>query len=717
MNDQSTVSGWLQLDSGRVELHYKDQRGKSKTLKTVNRKLYRDDEELAGHIDESKKRHKSGKIDVKVTLQSGNPSKLSFVSEPTFETKERPQQGRGNKQKQQHGHPGGGNRGPANLNATAPYNFIECKRPAGGWSTPTPGTTTFSGTIACSLEALTPIIIGNPTKEKGKPTLVDWVTRGGVPFIPGSSLKGMVRGILESLSFSGMGPTSDIPIATRDVASSSGPYRRKFNDHVQEGEPNGARAGFLKKAPDGTWIIEPCRWAKIRHAELQKAGVNIDANTKAHKKASLWYQDGQAGACISTELETSPSDVYDRATLTPQGMPIDAMLFTGPMYDAKRKRHVDQDYAFYRRTGLTIPVPPEVYLDFEDQMRPPNCRDQREVLEVYRKNEERNGGIPVFWLPDGKTDHGSVAAIGLCRYFRLASIHRPINLVESANPRDDFCKNLFGSLLGDNAQRGRAWCTAGELIGEPPSCQLTKATVLGQPQITATGMYLEQDHDKIQSSRNETNTVGMNTWDQPDNPPKLRGRKQYWHRTSNDAAYPDPPQNMSGKTNFDVQTKYKPAPANTRFAFQVHLDGVTEAELGGILMALELEEGHAHKLGGGKAVGHGSVRVQVDRLAIQEDMARYSSLTNRIESSNLIDKAAARNTFVSEVAEAVGFDAEKYEDQKEIRTLRAMTDFEHRPSNALTSVMPVSTARGQTGVSYKQKSILKTPLEIAGDKR
>jgi hypothetical protein len=211
-------------------------------------------------------------------------------------------------------------------------------------------------------------------------------------------------------------------------------------------------------------------------------------------------------------------------------------------------------------------------------------------------------------------------------------------------------------------------------------------------------MYLRQDPSQVRSNhKSGTNTAGLQTWGESTTPPSLRGRKQYWHR---DPDYPEPP-----NANKAVQLTYAPAPEGTRFGFTVHVDGISQAELGGLLMALDLPDGHAHKLGGGKAFGQGSVRVTVDSINLQNDRVRYTSLTGRLDDTCRVDTDAARETFMAAVAAKANFPADRFEAQDEIAALRTMMDFDGRPGKKATASMELK--------AYRKKPILKTPQEIA----
>ena len=98
---------------------------------------------------------------------------------------------------------------PPLTDATAPYNFIpyeprtvlphveSAESPDQCWS----------GVLQCSLEALTPLLVAGPqARTENGPARKDFFTVNGRYVIPGSSIKGMLRSLVEVLSFSHLRP-------------------------------------------------------------------------------------------------------------------------------------------------------------------------------------------------------------------------------------------------------------------------------------------------------------------------------------------------------------------------------------------------------------------------------------------------------------------------------------------------------------------------------
>ncbi|MBE9593892.1 MAG: hypothetical protein IMF19_10500, partial [Proteobacteria bacterium] len=128
---------------------------------------------------------------------------------------------------------------------------------------------------------------------------------------------------------------------------------------------------------------------------------------------------------------------------------------------------------------------------------------------------------------------------------------------------------------------------------------------------------------------------------------KLRGRKFYWHHHPWDKtlkSYTTTEEELErnrqklGLTS-SVELLLPPA----EFTFTVEFDNLAESELGLLLWSLELEEGLAHKLGMGKPIGLGSVKINTE-LEIIERIDRYTEIL----STGISDKPAEKRIYIDE---------------------------------------------------------------------
>ena len=134
--------------------------------------------------------------------------------------------------------------------ATAPYNFVSLPyedddpktyKTLSTKAVSDEGKDLYSGTITCTLKALTPIMVAGPSDRNEKNGIRKFLEVDNQKIIQGSSIKGMFRSYIEAFSCSVMHPVIDSYIYWRNVTGKgSGVYKDSFEE-----DPTG---GFLKKA-------------------------------------------------------------------------------------------------------------------------------------------------------------------------------------------------------------------------------------------------------------------------------------------------------------------------------------------------------------------------------------------------------------------------------------------------------------------------------------
>lgn len=311
-------------------------------------------------------------------------------------------------------------------------------------------------------------------------------------------------------------------------------------------------------------------------------------------------------------------------------------------------------------------------------------------------------GCPVFFI----VEDGRVVFFGLPRFFRLPYEKNPADFTGAITGLD-FAGRLFGSVdkEAENTFRGRVSPSAA--IVENPSEKNGTTATLGQPQATCIAHYLVQD-DSALRMRNNARNNDPDTLSTYNDECRLRGHKWYWHRNWNPKEVP------TGNANTDAVLH--PVAEGCTAAFTLTLDRVCLEELGAILEAVGLPEGHAHKLGMGKSLGLGSVRISIESMDIKPDRERYWSLADRLSGKTAPMDATLGNRarkafkdFVLKKLSERGLPANDYEKLDAIRNLRAMQNFAKKPTNQETAFLHLHNG----DPSYKNKAILPGPLEIA----
>lgn len=146
--------------------------------------------------------------------------------------------------------------------ATAPYNFVSYDNQ--NLLGPSSDKELYSGTIECTLKALTPLLVASSTEKtdnKGREFLK---LDNGKLVIPGSSLKGMVRSYVEALSRSAISIINDNRVFYRNVTEKDGSDYKRLGNFPKQGEK--ILGGFIK--PKGSkYKIYPADVRKVEDGE------------------------------------------------------------------------------------------------------------------------------------------------------------------------------------------------------------------------------------------------------------------------------------------------------------------------------------------------------------------------------------------------------------------------------------------------------------------
>ena len=595
-------------------------------------------------------------------------------------------------------------RAPANTSATAPYNFISAENPI-SFEEKHGATSQFSGSIVCTLTALTPLLVAGPLDQSEKETANregrapnrKFFTVNNKHTIPGSSIKGMIRNAVEVLSKAPMeGFVSDRSIGFRDVASANSAYGQRFRDGNEK-----LCAGFLEQK-GSTRTIQKCEFIRFDPNKLG-CGINpTDRQMSAKAKYEKLLNANRSIECQFTNTNEYTDAGDPIATLSPNGLNKGEIVFTG-MMNGKFL-----DYIFYNPSKEHLDVPDDVWDSFEDQKSPP----QEELLKYFRKNKLKT---PVFFLVKQTNGKSLVTAIGLARYFRLSARHSPSDLASKLTNGIGLPQRIFGR-VGEYSVAGRVCCGPARFIGTEPAKSIefppNNALVAGNPAASAVSMYLVQDTNRVQNrAGNKPTNENLSSYDDSTKT-ILRGRKLYWHRHSPLA--PMPPND-----NSNVQAKYHPLKAESKFQFKVSIDRLDAIELGAILQGLDLPISSAHKLGLGKAFGLGSVRIDIDwtRSSLAQTVSKYKSLRARFavnDKATIVQEIAAQavKQFQAAVSERCGnpnFDAIPH-----VQDFRRMTEYRNPPTPALINYMNLNAGPGENARLdvYRAKPILKSPASI-----
>ncbi len=115
------------------------------------------------------------------------------------------------------------------------------------------------------------------------------------------------------------------------------------------------------------------------------------------------------------------------------------------------------------------------------------------------------------------------------------------------------------------------------------------------------------------------------TWSMPNKDAKIPGRKFYVH-------HPHSVDKIQGENPGPNNRTIEPLDKGNEFTFDIRFTNLEEYELGLFLYSLQLEKGMAHKLGMGKALGFGSVEIDVEKVEVRNGPGKWKDKTHNVSS-------------------------------------------------------------------------------------
>lgn len=500
----------------------------------------------------------------------------------------------------------------------APYNFVPLENRAfyPSWanliSQDIPFEDGVSGSIEYTIEAETPIFVRNGYTDRKDPDTKFSQTPNGQYFIPGTSIKGEIRNVLEILSFGKMTQVQDARFGIRDL--SNNPEGRFYRQKIQN-----VHCGWLYKrlAKDGSeeYLINDCGTPGRIAPEvidehygtaLAAFGQNLALNRQyadnddeeklrsAYNKyenilnISLESQDIEKR--LSGTFSTVP-DNYNRiiADFSSNGKK-GCIVVTGQpsRREPERRRGKYYEFVFFEsNTNENEKVESQIIDDFITIHK--NNYDYKNIWKRYLNEGKR---VPVFFMRRNGDD-GPIDAIGLAYMFRIPTanfIKGAIPIELQSNRRKDLAECIFGTAKESLGQlKGRVNISLAFACGTPNKCGIV-TTVLGSPKPSYGPLY-----------------ASSGTWN--DANAQIKGRKRYPVRTTL----------LPPNEGTDSQTcKFIPLDQGTSFKGRIAFHNLKECELGALIAALTFN-GHSeccHSIGEAKPLGYGKVKISIDKLSV-----------------------------------------------------------------------------------------------------
>jgi len=663
--------------------------------------------------------------------------------------------------------------------ANAPYNFVplnekvvpaECN-PGKDVSFDKYHEGRFTGHIELNIKTKTPLYIRDTLtidemKEKDKIEAdknkkyinPDFFSPTNKIRIPGSSLRGMIRTMVEIMSYSKMQFIDHKKkYHFRSFADKSLDLRHDYSGCMMAGNDT---TGYYQQVKAG-YLTKIGTTYKIKPAKEVTSGSNLQY---ARVKNTL----------VSTAKVLDKPFTYEKVKFTCKTPSIDKK-HTKPLYYAEVTgiSNENENTLSNPQIGYLIQsgkMPNKkmhwVIAEVDSSVMPLEFADG--VIENYRNDTNRNvddgaellkkckagSDVPCFYIEEDN----KVISFGHTGLFRLAYKKSVVEFLPPAHRsfnNIDITEAIFGN---EKTFAGRVFFEDAFLEDKNQDELLEYVPkILSTPKPTTFQHYLVQHKPITLQNAPEDGYLGLqnyndDTW--------LRGNKLYWHKNRNrweeekltftqkafDLIIRD---NNLNKNQFNghitqgnnkitislvnlpanlksiivkavgkyekQHTRIKPV-ANKTFSGRIRFENLSKVELGALLFALALPNDCCHKLGMGKPLGLGSVKI-TSTLYLSDIENRYKDLEaewkTAIEPSNkqgkTIDdfKKEFQSYVLNELGEKTITDLWKLDRMKE---LERMLDFDNKPLDDKTRYMTLPPQSAEN--EFKHRKVLPKPTKV-----
>ncbi|MFY9224931.1 MAG: TIGR03986 family CRISPR-associated RAMP protein [Blastocatellia bacterium] len=665
--------------------------------------------------------------------------------------------------------------------ATAPYNFIPLPDKvvaAVNKADDLPDHNTYTdsnypntGYFEVTLTTKSPLYIRCPiTEEKFKQQEQDknlpfrdqvkntpeffYTTKQEQPVIPGSSLRGMLRSLLEIVSYGKMdkdkftdknliyravGDTSSLGISYRD--QTLGSNQANLPNMFYEYPSLQLKGGYLE-GHSGNWAIRPATihqgesFVHVEYKDVEKIiggrGRQLIHNIFVQPVSRKNITRSRSNLILNLAITNKVSPTISSC---PSGMVVAKLIESGHM--SNKHMHC----AIYEKdtSASLIPIPREMWQLYEED---------RDLTRGLKTRKLRSTGDPLFYLLD---QNNNLVFFGPTMLFRLPykqSIKNFIPAKISQSQSIDYADTIFGFVgrvvenLQNNSNQSskeksyasRVFVTDAKLAKEYSEEQLwltSKFSELMIPKILASPKPTSFQNYLVQT--NNDDKKALNHYDSSASETVIRGYKKYWHqnnKTANQirAKHPsqDPTVDLKTASQFEnvngswqvrssstQHTQFKPLRPEVEFKFKIHFENLSDKELGAMCWILNPPNNDPskpcyHHLGMGKPLGMGAVKLDAE-LHLVNRQERYKSLfsgDNWQLAESKVDQTTLQDLIKEFEQDILGKLGEKHTSLSDVERIKMLLKMMEWPGPQLdqTNYMEIK--------QFKDRPVLPDPLNV-----
>ena len=517
---------------------------------------------------------------------------------------------------------------------TAPFNFVPLSEKVffPDWAEEVSHDVPFedaqSGVIDITMTAKSPLFVRDHNDEE------KFCNHNGTQYIPGPSVKGMVRNVLEIMSF------SKIPIDSKTHAKTMS-VRDMSNRNELVGTASGC--GFLKKDAEGKWIIvDYGRPRTIGYEDIRDKTIHIDNESVSLNFETAEEKYNVVGLYKEILVQKDTKDLIDRndrkigtkdiALMSNSGESA-YLILTGGIDNKKN------EFVFvHSDKGANIENIESVVDKFDKAYFKSESIDGN----FWKNNWNEEIGIPIFY----KKVNNKIVDIGLSQLFKLAYNYTINNatkqqekMIDVKINKDevkkdialDLAQTIFGAVRKDaSSLKGRVQFSHFK-INESPSLYRTITTTLGSPNPSFYPQYIQQNCKDNGTLENDKYQTLM------DKGARIAGWKRYPLHFNQPKVKSIEPTDSS--TTFTPIGTYNGDKFNEfTFTGKVRFHNLKTLELGALVSALTFHnnsEEFLHNIGMAKSLGFGKIQISLDTDQYSEQLQKYELFMNDWTQENI----------------------------------------------------------------------------------
>ncbi len=462
-----------------------------------------------------------------------------------------------------------------------PYNFVPTDAPKRFIDAEAAAKDKHTGVFSCRLITRTPLSIPDTAEQSGDNAPYPFLTVDGNKIIPGSSLRGVIRSIYETVTNSCM-----TTVEENDVINA-------------RADPKSAFQPSLLIRENEEWNL----YSAQRTPLVVREGTVTNGTIHVQGKDYHW---GDPVLIDDGNKKRYPSDLRPYAPENLKPGYKKGYLFLGEAFGNKHAEGI-----FFKENKINgnsseyIARLDEVYAAYNDSSINrnlyTNANGKKNIKAHYGyqgyEYAKKKGVIPIWYqiTAEGKI-HLSFAAIGRMVYDN--SLSDIDNVGKPCRNRNNLCKAcaLFG-MIGEKSLGSKVRFTDGICVLDSGTVDNVLLKELGSPKPSYLPFYTEEGKDYDQH--------GI----------RIRGRKFYWHNpkaASDENVYKgDPKGDTSRSSSVELQN------SGAEYTFKVYYDKVTEQQRNELAWALTLGDNdkdgkHCIKIGHSKPLGLGSAKIVIE---------------------------------------------------------------------------------------------------------